>query len=70
MPFEVSQGAVDVFGPGVPNHRAAGALSLFKAVTPVIVVFGAKVDPVEFPTLGKTDDAEYEVLLYEFKADL
>jgi len=32
---------------------------------------GAEViDPVEFPTLGKTDDAEYEVLLYEFKADL
>jgi amidase len=28
------------------------------------------VDPVEFPTLGKTDEAEYEVLLYEFKADL
>jgi amidase len=28
------------------------------------------VDPVEFPTLGKTDDSEYEVLLYEFKADL
>lgn len=28
------------------------------------------VDPVEFPTLGQTDDAEYEVLLYEFKADL
>jgi amidase len=28
------------------------------------------VDPVEFPTLGKTDGAEYEVLLYEFKADL
>lgn len=28
------------------------------------------VDPVEFPTLGKADDAEYEVLLYEFKADL
>jgi amidase len=32
---------------------------------------GAEViDPVEFPTLGKTDDSEYEVLLYEFKADL
>ncbi len=32
---------------------------------------GAEViDPVEFPTLGQTDDAEYEVLLYEFKADL
>jgi amidase len=28
------------------------------------------VDPVEFPTLGQADDAEYEVLLYEFKADL
>lgn len=28
------------------------------------------VDPVEIPTLGRTDDAEYEVLLYEFKADL
>lgn len=28
------------------------------------------IDPVEFPTLGQTDDAEYEVLLYEFKADL
>lgn len=28
------------------------------------------VDPVEFPTLGQTDDAEFEVLLYEFKADL
>ena len=28
------------------------------------------VDPVEFPTLGQTDEAEYEVLLYEFKADL
>ena len=28
------------------------------------------VDPVEVPTLGQADDAEYEVLLYEFKADL
>jgi amidase len=32
---------------------------------------GAEViDPVGFPTLGKTDGSEYEVLLYEFKADL
>ncbi len=32
---------------------------------------GAEViDPVEFPTLGKTGRSEYEVLLYEFKADL
>jgi amidase len=28
------------------------------------------VDPVEIATLGKTDSSEYEVLLYEFKADL
>ena len=28
------------------------------------------VDPVEFPTKGKFDDAEFDVLLYEFKADL
>jgi amidase len=28
------------------------------------------VDPVEFPTLGQTDEAEFQVLLYEFKADL
>jgi amidase len=32
---------------------------------------GAEViDPVEFPTLGKTGRSEYEVLLYEFKTDL
>jgi len=31
---------------------------------------GAEVIAVEFPTLGQTDDAEFEVLLYEFKADL
>ena len=28
------------------------------------------VDPVEFPTKGKFDDAEFDVLLYEFKAGL
>ncbi len=28
------------------------------------------VDPVEIPTKGKFDDSEFEVLLYEFKADL
>jgi amidase len=32
---------------------------------------GAKiVDPADIPTLGKFDDSEFEVLLYEFKADL
>ena len=28
------------------------------------------IDPVEIPNLGHTDDSEFEVLLYEFKADL
>ena len=28
------------------------------------------IDPVEVPTIGKFDDAEMQVLLYEFKADL
>src|SRR5437867_1068584 len=28
------------------------------------------VDPADLPTKGKFDDAEFEVLLYEFKADL
>ena len=28
------------------------------------------VDPADIPTLGKFDDTEFEVLLYEFKADL
>lgn len=31
---------------------------------------GAEVIDVNFPTFGKFGDAEYEVLLYEFKADL
>ena len=28
------------------------------------------VDPADIPTHGKFDDSEFEVLLYEFKADL
>ncbi len=28
------------------------------------------VDPANIPTLGKFDDSEFEVLLYEFNADL
>ena len=28
------------------------------------------IDPAEIPTKGKFDDSEFEVLLYEFKADL
>ena len=44
---------------------------ILQNVVEVMKKEGAEVvDPVEFPTLGKTDDAENEVLLYEFKADL
>jgi amidase len=42
-------------------------------VEPQIQVFrdgGATLIDVEFPTFGKFGDAEFEVLLYEFKADL
>ena len=28
------------------------------------------IDPANIPTKGKFDDSEFEVLLYEFKADL
>jgi len=28
------------------------------------------IDPADIPTQGKFDDSEFEVLLYEFKADL
>jgi amidase len=56
----------------------AGAFNFAKMLDPILQNAidamkreGAEIiDPVEFPTLGKTDDAEYEVLLYEFKADL
>lgn len=56
----------------------ARAFSFSKALDPILqnAVEAMKregaeiVDPVEFPTLGKTDDSEFEVLLYEFKADL
>jgi amidase len=56
----------------------ARAFNFPKALDPVLqnVIEAMKregaeiVDPVELPNLGKTDDAEYEVLLYEFKADL
>jgi amidase len=44
---------------------------VLQAVVDAMRSEGAEViDPVEFPTLGQTDDAEFQVLLYEFKADL
>jgi amidase len=44
---------------------------VLEAVIDALKREGAEViDPVELPTLGQTDEAEFLVLLYEFKADL
>ncbi|HYA48072.1 MAG TPA: amidase, partial [Burkholderiales bacterium] len=44
---------------------------ILQGVVEALKKAGAEVvDPVEFPTVGKTDGSEYEVLLYEFKTDL
>ena len=60
---------------GVPRDRYAGyspksdkllaeALALFRREGATVV------DPADIPTAAKLDDPEFEVLLYEFKADL
>jgi amidase len=51
------------FSPQV-DALMAEALGAMKRAGAVVV------DPVEFATAGKFDDSEFEVLLYEFKADL
>jgi amidase len=44
---------------------------LMNELLPEIKKLGAVlVDPADIPTTGKFDDSEFEVLLYEFKADL
>jgi amidase len=50
---------------------SAGADKLFEAAVAVLKQAGAViVDPADIPHLGEYDDAEFTVLLYEFKADL
>ena len=51
------------FNPNV-DRELQRAIDAMKDAGAVIV------DPVDFPTKGKFDDAEFDVLLYEFKADL
>jgi amidase len=54
-----------LFGYSPPADRVAdGAIAVMKQQGAVIV------DPANIPTLGKFGDSEFEVLLYEFKADL
>jgi amidase len=51
------------------NSRGTDALA--EAAIAVMKHQGATiVDPANIPTLGKFDDGEFQVLLYEFKADL
>jgi amidase len=54
-----------LFGYSEPTDRLAeAAIAALKGAGAVIV------DPADIPNVGKYDDAELEVLLYEFKADL
>jgi amidase len=54
-----------LFGSNVAADRVAEqAIVAMKSAGAVIV------DPANIPTLGQFDDTEFEVLLYEFKADL
>lgn len=51
------------------SHAATDALA--NAAIEVMRTHGAViVDPANIPTLGQFDDSEFEVLLYEFKADI
>ena len=51
------------------SHAATDALA--NAAIEVLRTQGATiVDPANIPTLGQFDDREFEVLLYEFKADI
>lgn len=51
------------------SHAATDALA--NAAIEVLRKQGATVvDPANIPTLGQFDDSEFEVLLYEFKADI
>jgi amidase len=54
-----------LFGYSPPaDQLAEAALAVMKQQGAVVV------DPANIPTLGKFGDSEFEVLLYEFKADL
>ncbi len=60
---------------GVPRKKLYGqspsADALVEAALADLKKLGAEVvDPADIATLGETDDSEFEVLLYEFKADL
>ncbi len=52
-------------------NLSAKLAPVLREATQALIRAGAEVvDPVEIPSLGEAGDSEYEVLLYEFKADL
>jgi amidase len=54
-----------LFGQSAPSDAVVeAALDVMRREGAVVV------DPADIATLGETDDSEFEVLLYEFKADL
>jgi amidase len=53
--YDFTDSVADVFGSALYAMKQEGAVLI---------------DPVEIPSLGKFEDSEMEVLLYEFKADL
>jgi amidase len=60
---------------GLPRNKLYGYSArvdaLMEEAIAVLKQAGAViVDPADIPTLGQFDDSEFEVLLYEFKADL
>src|SRR4051812_11655284 len=52
------------------GYSAAADASLERAIAAMKDAGAIIVDPADIATAGKFDDAEFEVLLYEFKADL
>jgi len=50
--------------------KNAAVDKIIEATFPLLEKAGAKLVDIKIPTLGKFDGDEYEVLLYEFKADL
>ncbi len=55
---------------GIVREQAAMTAALDRAVAELRKLGAVVVDPAEIPTVGEFGDSEYDVLLYEFKADL
>ncbi len=60
---------------GVPRKKLYGQSPAADAIAEVALAVMKRegaviVDPADIATVGETDDSEFEVLLYEFKADL